>query len=58
MMDLEGALADLNAADMVKPENWYTLKNRGIVKKQLGDMEGAQNDLVASIMCKSKKSGQ
>jgi tetratricopeptide (TPR) repeat protein len=43
--DYRGALEDLDKADVIEPNNAFTLKNRGDVKRMLKEYRGALEDL-------------
>ncbi len=43
--DHQGALADLNKANILKPNNAFTLNVRAYVKRMFGDYQGALEDL-------------
>jgi Flp pilus assembly protein TadD len=43
--DFEGALTDLNDADLLEPNDFDVLRVRGIVKFNLLDLDGALADL-------------
>jgi tetratricopeptide (TPR) repeat protein len=43
--DYQGALDDLDKANVLKPNNVFTLNNRGNVKRMLDDYQGALEDL-------------
>jgi tetratricopeptide (TPR) repeat protein len=45
LKDYQGALEDLNKADVLEPNHAFTLKNRGEVKQMLEDYQGALKDL-------------
>ncbi len=42
---LQGALEDLDNADVLEPNNAFTLKTRAYVKRMLHDYQGALEDL-------------
>jgi len=42
--DYQGALEDLDKANVLKPNNAFTLRSRGAVKKMLHDYQGALED--------------
>jgi tetratricopeptide (TPR) repeat protein len=44
-MDYQGALEDLNKADVLEPNHAFTLRTRGVVKRMLKDYQGALEDL-------------
>jgi tetratricopeptide (TPR) repeat protein len=43
--DYQGALDDLDKADVFEPNNAFTLRSRGDVKRILKDYQGALEDL-------------
>jgi len=45
LKDYQGALEDLNKADVLEPNNAFTLRCRGDVKRMLKDYQGALEDL-------------
>jgi tetratricopeptide (TPR) repeat protein len=45
LYDYQGALEDLNKADVLGPNNAFTLRTRGYVKHMLYDYQGALEDL-------------
>jgi tetratricopeptide (TPR) repeat protein len=45
LKNYQGALNDLDKADVLEPNNAFTLRSRGDVKKMLKNYEGALNDL-------------
>ncbi len=45
LKDYEGALEDLDKADVLEPNNTSTLNNRGDVKMMLKEYQGALEDL-------------
>jgi len=48
--DCQGALEDLDKADVLKPNNAFTLRCHGDVKKMLKDRQGALEDLDKAII--------
>jgi len=41
LKEYQGALEDLDKADVLEPNNAFTLRTRGIVKNMLDDYQGA-----------------
>jgi tetratricopeptide (TPR) repeat protein len=52
--DYQGALEDLDKANILEPNNAFTLSVRGDVKRMLDDYQGALEDLHKADVLKPK----
>ena len=48
MGQFDNALADFNSALRINPYNEYALYQRGLLKQEIGDVQGAAADIAAA----------
>ena len=55
--DIEGAMADFDAAIQCSPGRAYVYNNRGVARRTQGDMDGALADFIEAIRLKAALRG-